>query len=112
MTPDEWFKTNGYGQPTVSNIGGSGWANQYMYTVPDGTRFFVKTARQRADTMFKGEALGLMAMYHADAMRIPKVFHWGDDGKGGSYIVMEHLALGGGKDQTEFGRAMAKVRGG
>ena len=59
--------------------------------------------------MFKGEALGLMAMYHAGSMRIPKVFHWGDDGRGGSYIIMEYLGLGGPKDQTEFGRAMAKV---
>jgi hypothetical protein len=53
----------------------------------------------------------LMAMYHAGAVRIPKVFHYGDDGRGGSYIIMEHLALGGGNDQTEFGRAMAKVPG-
>jgi hypothetical protein len=52
-----------------------------------------------------------MAMYHAGAVRIPKVFHYGDDGRGGSYIIMEHLALGGGNDQTEFGRAMAKVPG-
>jgi fructosamine-3-kinase len=51
--------------------------------VSDGTEFFVKTARQSADSMFKGEALGLMAMYHAGAMRIPKVFHFGDDGRGG-----------------------------
>jgi len=111
MTPDEWFKANGYGQPTFSNIGGSGWAKQYVYKVADGHQFFVKTARQSAATMFKGEALGLMAMYHAGALRIPKVYHYGDDGRGGSYIIMEHLALGGSKDQTEFGRAMAKVRG-
>ena len=52
-----------------------------------------------------------MAMYHAGAMRIPKVCHYGDDGRGGSYIIMEHLTLGGSNDQTEFGRAMAKVPG-
>ena len=106
----QWFKANGYGQPTTSRIGGSNWASQYKYKVPDGSEFFVKTARQSADSMFKGEALGLMAMYHAGAMRIPKVFHYGDDGRGGSYIIMENLALGGAKDQTDFGRAMAKVR--
>jgi protein-ribulosamine 3-kinase len=109
MTPEEWFKANGYGQPTFSNLGGSDWARQYKYTTGDGCEFFVKTARQSVDTMFKGEALGLMAMYHAGALRIPKVFHYGDDGRGGSYIVMEHLALGGAKDQTDFGRAMAKM---
>jgi hypothetical protein len=58
MTPEEWLKGNGYGQPTAINLGGSGWASQYMYKVPDGSRFFVKTARQSADSMFKGEALG------------------------------------------------------
>ena len=133
MTPDEWFKVrvcmcmcknyvshsvhgdhtstqqpNGYGQPTFSNLGGSGWAQQYKYTA-GGSDFFVKTARQSAESMFKGEALGLMAMYHAGALRIPKVFHYGDDGRGGSYIIMEMLALGGPKDQTDFGRAMAKM---
>ena len=30
MTVDEWFKANGYGQPTFSNIGGSGWAQQVL----------------------------------------------------------------------------------
>jgi hypothetical protein len=59
--------------------------------------------------MFKGEALGLTALYHPGAMRIPKVYHYGDDGRGGSYIIMEHLALGGPKDQKEFGRAMARM---
>ena len=108
MTPDEWFSANGYGQPTFSNLGGSGWAQQYKYTA-GGSDFFVKTARQSAESMFKGEALGLMAMYHAGALRIPKVFHYGDDGRGGSYIIMEMLALGGPKDQTDFGRAMAKM---
>ncbi len=83
-------------------------ARQYMYTAGD-QRFFVKTARQSADSMFKGEALGLMALYHPAAMRIPKVYHYGDDGRGGSYIIMEHLALGGPKDQKEFGRAMARM---
>jgi len=61
MTPNEWFKANGYGQPTSSNIGGSEWATQYVYKA-DGTQFFVKTSQQTADSMFKGEALGLMAM--------------------------------------------------
>ena len=51
----------------------------------------MKTARQSADSMFKGEALGLMAMYHAGAMRIPKVFHFGDDGHGGrsTYVFLQ-----------------------
>jgi len=37
------------------------------------------------------------------------VYHYGDDGQGGSYIIMEYLALGGPTDASDFGRAMAKM---
>eukprot|EP00960_Hanusia_phi_P066678 766453-Hanusia_phi.AAC.2 len=43
------------------------------YKTEDGKEFFVKTARQSADKIFKGEALGLNAMYHAEAVGVPKV---------------------------------------
>lgn len=59
--------------------------------------------------MFAGEALGLEAMYGTKAIRIPKVHHWGNDGKGGSYIIMEFLPLGGRGDQKALGRAIARM---
>jgi protein-ribulosamine 3-kinase len=59
--------------------------------------------------MFAGEALGLKAMYETKACRIPEVLHWGNDGRGGSYIIMEFLPLGGRGSQKELGRAIAKM---
>jgi len=109
MGLDEWFKTNGYVIKQSSSMGGSSWSSGGKYTSEDGTEFFVKTARQSAATMFAGEALGLQAMYATNTLRIPKVYAYGDDGKGGSYIVMEYLPLGRGADQFEFGKAMAEM---
>jgi hypothetical protein len=68
----------------------------------DGQCFFVKTAGQSADKMFKGEALGLQSMYHAGAVRIPKVYACEDDGSG-SYIIMEYLSLGGKQSRPLIG---------
>ncbi|EKX46572.1 hypothetical protein GUITHDRAFT_70468 [Guillardia theta CCMP2712] len=86
------------------------------YKTEDGKDFFVKTARQSAEKIFKGEALGLNAMYHAEAVGVPKV----DGGRGGtlgpvevrgagSFIIMEYLSLGSPYDQYDFGKAMAKM---
>lgn len=44
-------------------MGGSGWSSAYVYTTAGGQRYFVKTARGRDEGMFRGEALGLQAMY-------------------------------------------------
>lgn len=41
----------------------SSWANAYRYDTDSGQRFFVKEAKGQDGTMFKGEALGLQAMY-------------------------------------------------
>ncbi len=46
-------------------LGGSQWASAYNYVLADGQRLFVKTSRGRDASMFKGEALGLQAMYGA-----------------------------------------------
>eukprot|EP00929_Paragymnodinium_shiwhaense_P054987 TRINITY_DN27576_c0_g1_i4.p1 TRINITY_DN27576_c0_g1~~TRINITY_DN27576_c0_g1_i4.p1 ORF type:complete len:238 (-),score=33.13 TRINITY_DN27576_c0_g1_i4:321-1034(-) len=60
--------------------------------------------------MFEGEALGLQALGASATVAVPKVLHWGDETDGrGSFIVMEHLQLGGGMDMREFGRAMAQM---
>lgn len=43
--------------------GSSGWSSQYEMKTESGEKYFVKTARGSSETMFKGEALGLQAMY-------------------------------------------------
>jgi len=108
LTVDEWFKKQGM-KVSFQNLGGSSWSQNYKYKADNGKEYFVKTARQSAAKMFAGEALGLLAMFDTKALRIPEVLHWGDDGKGGSYIIMEYLPLGGRSDQKALGRAVAKM---
>ena len=71
--------------------------------------------------MFEGEALGLKAMHACstnhdastttDALRIPKVYHYGDYSCGGtgSLLVMEYLNLAGRSDDRALGRAVARM---
>jgi hypothetical protein len=47
-------------------LGGSNWSSAYVYTTADGSEYFVKLAMSTPDdAMFRGEALGLTAMYGA-----------------------------------------------
>jgi len=93
-------------------IGGSGWSSQYGYTCEDGRKLFVKTSLGRDVSMFEGEALGLRAMEATGTLKIPHVYHYGvlptnSPGRGGCFIVMEHLELGGGGDDAALGRQLA-----
>ncbi|KAG2491705.1 hypothetical protein HYH03_009868 [Edaphochlamys debaryana] len=104
------------GSPVVKEgfVGGSGWSSAYTVDTQDGRRFFVKTALGRDDSMFRGEALGLQAMYDTHSIRVPKVFHYGPlspgPGRGGSFIVMEHLDLERGRlGMAELGRRLAAM---
>jgi protein-ribulosamine 3-kinase len=62
----EWIEANveGVGKVTGSTFhGSSGWSSAYVYSTESGQKFFVKSSQSRDDSMFKGEALGLQAMY-------------------------------------------------
>ncbi|KIZ07941.1 hypothetical protein MNEG_0014 [Monoraphidium neglectum] len=90
-------------------LGGSGWSSTYIYTTEAGAEYFVKTSGgAKAEGMFKGEALGLKAMFDTNTVRIPDVHHVGllPDARG-AFIVMEYLRLEGGGSQAELGRQMA-----
>lgn len=114
-----WVSEAGYGEIVSSeSSGSSGWASFRKVKVSDppspGMAFFVKSSRRSAQEMFEGEALGLQAMYECsqggeDSLKIPQVFHWGDF-SGGSFLVMEYLALGPRKDEYALGRAIAKMQ--
>lgn len=71
---------------------------------------FVKTARGRsAESMFKGEALGLTAMREATPLlAVPKVFTYGD-ASGGSFILMEYMNFTSGRDMKALGRAVGDM---
>ena len=43
--------------------GSSSWSSAYVYHTDSGRKFFVKLSQGRDSSMFKGEALGLQALY-------------------------------------------------
>ncbi|KXZ53452.1 hypothetical protein GPECTOR_7g1351 [Gonium pectorale] len=115
-----WIEENLGSGPVVkeSFVGGSGWSSAYTVETRDGLKLFVKTALGRDEGMFKGEALGLQAMYDTNTLRIPKVYHYGllggaagpAGGRGGSFIVMEYLDMRAGRLSMEaLGRRLAQM---
>lgn len=63
---DDWIEQNlDSGKVTSRNqVSSSSWSSAYVYETDSGTKYFVKQSRGGADEgMFKGEALGLEAMY-------------------------------------------------
>lgn len=62
---EEWIEENlDFGKVVdVSLNGTSGWSSQYKVKTSEGAKLFMKTCRSSDDTMFKGEALGLQALY-------------------------------------------------
>jgi len=127
---ESWASSSGYGGIDKSiPSGSSGWASFRKVTVTDPpsssdcndggdnkkVEFFVKSSSRSSEEMFHGEALGLSAMYACagggeDALRIPKVYQYGDysDSKG-SYLIMEYLNLAGRSDDRALGKAMARM---
>lgn len=122
---DSWVISSNFGSIEKSiPSGSSGWASFRKVEVANppqkdgkGVTFFVKSSSRNCNDMFYGEALGLQAMYacstadeREDALRIPKVYHYGDysDGKG-SFLIMEYLNLAGRSDDRALGKAMARM---
>lgn len=123
-----WFESE-LGERVVSEklVPSSSWATAYKYETESGKAFFVKMSLGRDEKMFEAEAAGLAALAAAAAasassLVIPKPLHAGPlpGGKGGSFIAMEHLNLGGGGgggggggkgglSQEELGVALARL---
>ena len=63
---DDWIEQNLDSGKVVSRnqVSSSSWSSAYVYETESGTKYFVKQSGRGADEgMFKGEALGLQAMY-------------------------------------------------
>jgi fructosamine-3-kinase len=89
---------------------GGGCINS-AYSLREGAhRYFVKLNTADRLAMFEAEAAGLQEMADTDTIRVPQPLCTGTSG-GRSYIVMEHIALGGhGSDGTrEAGRRLAAM---
>ncbi|KAK3240806.1 hypothetical protein CYMTET_49379 [Cymbomonas tetramitiformis] len=106
----DWIQQNMGSGAVVrkQNAGYSDWASAYTFETENGSRYFVKISPGRDESMFAGEAEGLKAMFATQTLRIPEILHYGPlTGRGGSFIVMEHLTFGGRADPEEFGRQLA-----
>lgn len=77
--------------------------------IEDGSRrYFVKLNGEAAAPMFEAEADGLAAIAAAGAIRVPEVVCSGIAG-GESFLVLEHLEMGGRADPAAMGRALARL---
>ncbi|GAX74613.1 hypothetical protein CEUSTIGMA_g2061.t1 [Chlamydomonas eustigma] len=95
---------------STQSHGDSSWSSTMLYNTSSGMSFFVKSSGSVDMTMFKGEALGLLALADADAVRVPKVYHYGDLKESrGTFIVMEALKLGGQLNPKQLGHALARM---
>jgi hypothetical protein len=78
----DWIEQNLEGGKVthVGFIGSSSWSSAYTYDTDSGAKYFVKTALGKDEGMFKGEALGLQAMYGVHhPPYIPRIFSTLDD---------------------------------
>lgn len=92
--------------------GGSAWSSVHVLEMDTGQKLFLKTCDKgnAGYEMFRGESLGLKAMYHTQSLRIPKVYHVDTSAEGTcAYILMEYLEFGGKSSQEEFGRMLARM---
>lgn len=62
---DDWIEENVGSGKVVSRsmVSSSSWSSAYVYTTDGGKKLFVKQSSNGGEGMFKGEALGLQAMY-------------------------------------------------
>jgi protein-ribulosamine 3-kinase len=89
---------------------GGGCINS-AYSLGEGEhRYFVKLNAADRLAMFEAEAAGLQEMADTDTIRVPQPLCTGKAG-GHSYIVMEHIALGGHRSDgtREAGRRLAAM---
>lgn len=96
----------------IASVGGGCISSAGIIEVGRGNRFFIKWHFNTADAFFTAEAEGLRELKKADALKIPEVICFEDNGKSGpSFIVLEELKPGAkSKDLSqELGAALAKM---
>ena len=91
----------------ASPVGG-GCINEAYRLDGDGGPFFAKLNRADELEMFEAEADGLCDIAATETIRVPHPVCRGISG-GQSYLVLEHIELGGGGSQSELGRRLAKL---
>ncbi|OHC90093.1 MAG: hypothetical protein A3J87_03845 [Sideroxydans sp. RIFOXYB12_FULL_59_6] len=74
----------------------------------DGSLYFLKLNAAQQHGMFVAEAAGLQAIAATGAIRVPHVIAHGAS-KGASFLVLEHLPLGGRGDARRLGEQLAAL---
>jgi fructosamine-3-kinase len=90
------------------SVGGGSINNAFVLSGENGRQYFVKTNNSGRKAMFEAEARGLQAMASSNTIRVPVPLCFGDD-QVQSYIVMEHLDIGGRADQVILGEQFAAM---
>jgi fructosamine-3-kinase len=74
----------------------------------DGSRYFLKLNAARHHALFIAEAAGLQAIAATQTLRVPQVISHGAS-EGMSFLVLEHLQLGGRGDARRLGAQLAAL---
>jgi fructosamine-3-kinase len=95
--------------PAGQNANGGGCINEaYTLRRTDGRNFFVKLNDARHTAMFAAEAAGLEAIAATNTIRVPQPIAHGVAGRH-SYLVLEHLDLGGRSNARLLGEQLAAL---
>ncbi len=87
---------------------GGGCINEAFVLDAGSRQFFLKSNSASLLDMFEAEAEGLREMQSAQAIRVPQPLCTGlSDGR--SFLVLEHLPLGGRLDHAQFGGQLAAM---
>jgi len=86
-----------------------GWINQtYRISGRDGRQFFVKLNAADKLAMFSAEVAGLNEIATTQTIRVPRPIANGTAGSQ-SFLVLEHLDLGGSGDSVSLGKQLAAM---
>jgi len=86
-----------------------GWINQtFRISGKDGRQFFVKLNAADKLAMFSAEVAGLNEIATTQTIRVPQPVAYGIAGSQ-SFLVLEHLDLGGSGDSVSLGKQLAAM---
>jgi len=86
-----------------------GWINQtFRISGKDGRQFFIKLNAADKLAMFSAEVAGLNEIATTQTIRVPQPIAYGTAGSQ-SFLVLEHLDLGGSGDSVSLGKQLAAM---
>ncbi|MBA3024409.1 MAG: fructosamine kinase family protein [Gammaproteobacteria bacterium] len=89
-------------------VGGGDINQAFRLEGTDGSRYFLKLNEARQHATFISEAAGLQTIAATQTLRVPQVIAHGAS-EGMSFLVMEHLQLGGKGNARRLGEQLAAL---